>query len=219
MKRICRMIITLCLPLLLCSPALAAQHTGPYVGAFIGGNALMDAKCSDSLGLFNFSFKPEMSGSAVFGWELAPGNPVGQGRVELEYTRRSNQLDTVKLVGGSFPGEGDIKADSLMINFFGVYPDNDKKRWTPYFGLGVGAARIEASSLKISGQPLATGSDTVLAYQIGIGVDYVLTKYLALDLGYRFFNSLRPELTESNGQKFKMDYLSHNLVFGLRVGF
>jgi opacity protein-like surface antigen len=106
-----------------------------------------------------------------------------------------------------------------MINFFGVYPDNDKKRWTPYFGAGVGAARIEASGLKVSGQPLATGSDTVLAYQLGAGVDYMLTNHLNLDLGYRFFNSIRPELTESNGQKFKMDYMSHSLVFGLRVGF
>jgi opacity protein-like surface antigen len=177
----------------------------------------MDAKSSDSAGLFKFTFTPNMQGSAVLGWEFAPGNPVGTGRVELEYTRRSNQLDKVKFVEGSFGGDGDVTADSLMINFFGIYPDN--KRWVPYYGVGVGAARIEASSVKVSGQPLATGSDTVLAYQLGIGVDYLLSKYLTLDLGYRFFNSIRPELTESNGQKFKMDYLSHSLVFGLRVGF
>jgi len=193
------------------------DHSGPYIGAFVGGNALMDAKSTDRLGQFTFTFNPNMQGSAVLGWEFAPGNPVGTGRVELEYTRRSNQLDKVKFVEGSFEGDGDITADSLMINFFGVYHDN--KRWVPYYGVGVGAARIEASSLKVSGQPLATGSDTVLAYQLGVGIDYLLTKYLTLDLGYRFFNSIRPELTESNGQKFKMDYLSHSLVFGLRVGF
>ncbi|MDD2734828.1 MAG: outer membrane beta-barrel protein [Desulfuromonadaceae bacterium] len=216
MNRICRIIITLCLPLLLCSPAMA-QHAGPYIGAFVGGNVLMDAKSSDSSGLFTFTFNPDMQGSAVLGWEFAPGNPVGTGRVELEYTRRSNPLDQVKFVEGSFKGDGDIKADSLMINFFGVYPDNTK--WAPYFGVGIGAARIETSSLKVTGQPLASGSDTVLAYQLGAGVDYSLTKYLNLDLGYRFFNSIRPEFTEANGQKLKMDYVSHNLVFGLRVGF
>lgn len=210
------MILTLCLPLLLCSPAMA-EHAGPYVGAFVGGNALMDAKCSDRLGLFNFSFNPELSGSAVLGWEFAPGNPVGQGRVELEYTRRSNKLDKVKFVEGTFAGDGDVKADSVLINFFGIYPD--KKRWVPYFGVGIGAARIEASSLKVSDQPLATGTDTVLAYQLGVGIDFELAKYLTADLGYRFFNSMRPELTESNGQKFKMDYLSHSVIFGLRVGF
>ena len=216
MKRTCRILVTLCLPLLLCSPALA-QHTGPYVGAFIGGNALMDAKSSDSQGLFNFTFSPDMQGSAVLGWDFAPGNPVGEGRVELEYSRRSNQLDKVKFVEGSFEGGGDVTADSLLVNFFGVYPV--KKSFVPYFGVGVGFARIEAANLKVTGEPLATGSDTVLAYQLGAGIDYMLTNYLNLDLGYRFFNSIRPELTEANGQKFKMDYMSHSIVFGLRAGF
>ena len=216
MKQICRMIFTLCLPLLLCNPALA-EHEGPYVGAFVGGNALMDAKNSDSLGLFSFAFKPNLSGSAVFGWDFAPGNPVGQGRIELEYTRRSNQLDKVKFAEGSFPGEGDVTADSLMINFFGVYPD--KKKWAPYFGVGGGVARIEASNLKVTGESLAAGTDTVLAYQLGAGVDYSLMKYLTLDIGYRFFNTVRPEFTEANGKKLKMDYMSHSVVFGLRAGF
>jgi len=217
MKRTCRMILlSFSLLLLLSSPAMA-EHTGPYAGAFVGGNTLMDARSTDSLGQFNFSFKPNLAGSVVFGWDFASGNPVGEGRIELEYTRRSNQLDKVKFVEGQFEGGGDVKADSMLINFFGVYPD--KKRWAPYFGVGIGAVRIETSSLKVTGQPLATGSDIVLAYQLGAGVDYSLTKYLNLDFGYRFFNSIRPELTESNGLKFKMDYLSHSLVFGLRVGF
>lgn len=211
-------LIHLCLSLLLCSPAMA-QHTGPYVGAFIGGNALMDAKSSDRLGEFNLTYKPDLSGSAVLGWEFGPGNPVGQGRIELEYSRRNNQLDKIEFVEGSFNGGGDMKSDSLLVNFLGVYPDGDKKRWVPYFGVGIGVARIEASSLMVSGQPLATGSDTVLAYQLGAGLDYALTNNLILDFGYRFFNSIRPELTEINGLKFKMDYLSHSLVFGLRVGF
>ncbi|HIJ87020.1 MAG TPA: porin family protein [Desulfuromonadales bacterium] len=216
MNRTCRLILTICLPFLLCSTALA-EHAGPYIGAFVGGNALMDAKNTDKLGQFSFSFKPNMAGSAVFGWEFAPGNPVGQGRIELEYTRRSNQLDTVKFVEGRFTGDGDVKADSLLINFFGVYPD--KKKWAPYFGVGFGVARIDASNLLVTGQPLATGSDTVMAYQLGVGVDYSLMKYLTLDLGYRFFATVRPQFVESNGQKFKMDYMNHTVIFGLRAGF
>ena len=46
MKRTCLMIIAICLPLMICGP-VKAQHTGPYVGAFIGGNALMTAKSTD----------------------------------------------------------------------------------------------------------------------------------------------------------------------------
>jgi opacity protein-like surface antigen len=216
MKRTCQIIIALCLPLLLCGP-VKAQHTGPYVGAFLGGNALMSAKSSDDLGDFNLKFNPALLGSAVLGWDFEPGNPVGEGRVELEYTRRSNPLDQVKFVEGSFKGGGNVTADSLLLNAFGVY--HSDSRWSPYFGFGIGAARIEASDLTVTGQPLSTGSAVVFAYQLGAGVDVALTDHLNLDLGYRLFSCARPKFTESNGHKFEMDYLSHSVVLGLRVGF
>jgi opacity protein-like surface antigen len=194
-----------------------AQHTGPYVGALLGGSALMNAKSSDNSGEFGLKFNPALTGSAVLGWDFEPGNPVGEGRVELEYTRRSNSLDQVKFVQGSFKGGGNVTADSLLLNAFGVY--HSDSRWSPYLGVGIGAARIEASDLTVTGQPLGSGSAIVFAYQVGAGIDVALTDYLNLDLGYRFFSSSKPKFTEANGQKFEMDYLSHNAVFGLRVGF
>ena len=78
---------------------------------------------------------------------------------------------------------------------------------------------LHARNSRLAGFCNISGSDTVLAYQLGAGIDYMLTNYLNLDLGYRFFNSIRPELTETDGQKLKMDYMSHSIVFGLRVGF
>lgn len=216
MKRTCRMIISLCLPLLLCGPAMA-QHSGPYVGAFLGGNTLMSAKSSDEQGTFSIKFDPALQGSVVFGLDFEPGNPVGEGRIELEYTRRSNKLDQVKFVEGSFKGSGNVTADSLLLNFFGVF--HDDRRWAPYLGLGIGAARIEASNLQVTGQPLGSGSAFVFAYQAGTGLDFLLTDRLNLDIGYRFFGSVRPEFKEANGHKFKMDYYSHNAVVGLRWGF
>lgn len=216
MKRTCQIIIALCLPLLLCSPAMA-QHSGPYVGAFVGGDALMNAKGSDDLGDFKLKYNPALLGSAVIGWDFEPGNPVGDGRIELEYTRRSNRLDQVKFAEGEFKGGGTVIADSLLLNFFGVM--HDSSLWAPYAGVGVGAARIEASDLQVEGQPMGSGTTTVFAYQLGAGIDVALTDYLNLDLGYRFFSSIRPRFTEVNGHTFSMDYLSHNVVIGLRVGF
>jgi opacity protein-like surface antigen len=177
----------------------------------------MNAKSSDNLGEFGLKFNPALTGSAVLGWDFGPGNPAGEGRVELEYTRRSNPLDQVKFVQGSFKGGGNVTADSLLLNAFGVF--HSDSRWSPYLGVGVGAARIEASDLTVTGQPLGSGSAFVFAYQLGAGVDFALTDYLNLDLGYRFFSSSKPKFTEANGQKFEMDYISHNAVFGLRVGF
>jgi opacity protein-like surface antigen len=216
MKRTCQIMIALCLSLLLCGTA-RAEHTGPYVGAFLGGNALMTAKSSDDQGSFSLKFDPGLQGSAVFGWDFEPGNPVGEGRIELEYTRRSNSLDQVKFVEGSFKGDGSLTADSLLVNFFGVF--HGERRWSPYVGLGIGAARIEASGLKVTGQPLANSSAVVFAYQLGTGIDYALTDKLSLDLGYRFFSSTPPKFTEANGKKFEMDYFNHSVVLGLRLGF
>lgn len=216
MKQTYRILLTLCLPLLLCSQ-VQAEHSGPYIGAFIGGNALMNAKSSDSLKDFNLTFNPALQGSVVLGWDLEPGNPVGEGRIELEYTRRSNPLDQVKSVEGNFTGGGSVTAESLLINFFGVF--HDKSPWAPYFGIGIGAARMEASDLKVTEKPLATGTDTVFAYQVGTGIELSLAKYLSLDLGYRFFSSIRPAFNETDVKKLKMDYLNHSVVFGMRVGF
>lgn len=216
MKRTCRMIIAICLPLLLCGQ-VQAQHTGPYVGAFLGENVLMNAKSSDDLGDFSLTFNPALQGSAVIGWDFEPGNPVGEGRIELEYTRRSSPLDQVKFAEGSFKGGGKVTADSLLINFFGVV--RDYSRWSPYAGVGIGAARIEASDLTVTGQPMGNGSAVVFAYQLGAGIDVALTDHLNLDLGYRLFSSARPKFTEVNGRKFEMDYINHSAVLGLRVGF
>lgn len=210
------MIIALCLPLFFCGP-VEAQHSGPYVGAFLGGTALMNAKGSDDLGSFGLKFDPALMGSAVLGWDFEPGNPVGEGRIELEYTRRSNPLNQVEFVEGSFKGDGSLTVDSLLLNFYGVI--RDQRRWAPYMGLGVGAARFATSGWKVAGQPLSNDSALVFAYQLGTGVDFTLTGHLSLDLGYRFFSSTRPRLAEVNGHEFEMDYISHNAIFGLRLGF
>lgn len=216
MKNFCRMIITFCLPFLLYTPVWA-QHSGPYVGAILGGSALTTAKSSDELGSFSLTFDPALQGGAVLGWDLAPGSSLGEGRIELEYTHRNNALDKVKFVEGSFKGGGNITADSLLINLFGV--SRGANRFSPYAGLGIGAVRIAASNLKVTGQPMADDSTVVFAYQLGGGVEIALTDNLCLDLGYRYFSSAKPEFTEASGVKFKMDYISHNAILGLRFGF
>lgn len=216
MKRTCRTIIALCLPLLLCGQ-VQAQHSGPYIGTLLGGNALMNAKASGDQGDFSLTFDPALQWSTVLGWDFEPGNPVGEGRVELEYTRRGNRLDQTKFANGSFKGSGDVTADSLLLNFFAVF--HDGSRFSPYAGLGIGAARIEASGLQVAGFPMGSGSSNVFAYQVGAGVDIALTDHLALDLGYRFFSSTRPVFTEVNGDNIEMDYTSHSAVLGLRLGF
>jgi opacity protein-like surface antigen len=200
----------------LASP-LWAQHSGPYLGILVGGQLLSPAESEDSLGLFNLEFRPAPSGSVVLGWELEPGSNLGDGRIEVEYTRRSNRLDQVEFKEGKVKGDGDLTVDSLLFNTFGVY--HSASRLTPYFGAGIGVARIVAADLTVSGQPLSDDDVLVLAYQLGAGFEVELTQSWALDFGYRLFSATKAKFTEDNGDEVKTEYLSHSAMIGLRFGF
>jgi opacity protein-like surface antigen len=199
------------------SSPLWAQHSGPYLGVFAGGQLLSPLQSEDSLGTFNLEYRPAPSASVVLGWELEPGSNLGEGRVEIEYTHRSNRLDQVEFSESKVKGAGDLTADSLLVNTFGVFHSDS---WlAPYLGAGIGVARITAANLTISGQPLTDDAALVLAYQFGAGVEVALTHSLTLDLGYRLFSSAKPKFTQADGAELKTEYLSHSAMAGLRLGF
>ena len=177
----------------------------------------MDAKASDDQGDFRLTFDKACRGAPFSGGTLNQATPWEREESSLNTTRRSNRLDRVKFVEGSFKGGGDVTADSLLLNLFGVF--HDDSRFSPYAGLGIGCGPYQASGLEVIGHPMGSGSAVVFAYQFGGGVDIALTDYLALDLGYRFFSSTRPVFTEVNGDNIEMDYPSHSAVLGLRLGF
>lgn len=216
MNKITISIAALCCSLLLSAPALA-QHSGPYVGAFLGGSALMNSKSSDNLGDSRLAYKPALMEGAMLGWDLEPGNALGEGRLELEYSHRSNALDKATFNTGSVPGGGKMTADSLLFNCIGVFRDDTI--WSPYLGLGLGAAQLKADSLTVTGAPFSNDSAVVFAYQVLAGFDIALSKHFSLDLGYRYFSTARPTFTEADGRKLTMDYVNHSATLGLRAGF
>lgn len=210
--------VLICLIVLLGTTCTAlAQHSGPYVGGFAGGNMLSFSRGNDSAGTFTFEFDPALQWSGVLGWDLAPGSLIGEGRLEVEYAHRSNPLKHVKFTDGNSASSGKIIADSIMLNAYAL--SRDRRAWSPYAGVGLGAARIEASDFRVLGNPMASGTSTVFAYQAAVGVDYAVTENFSLDLGYRFMGTIPPEFTEVNGLKLKMDYYSHTVQLGFRYGF
>lgn len=216
MKSIRLILSATCLLFLLCA-TVQAQHVGPYLGLSLGGNILDTADSEDSAGTFNLRFDPALHGSVALGWDLSPGHAAGEGRVELEFARRSNQLDQVEFREGRVSADGKLTVESLLVNTFGVY--RSESRWTPYIGAGLGAARLTADALQVTGEALADDETVVFAYQAGAGVEYALTDAFMLDLGYRFFSTLRPKFTEADGRRFETEYLSHSVILGARLGF
>lgn len=216
MKIRCRLLLSLLFVFALASP-IRAQNPGPYLGVTVGAQILTPAKVEDRQGTFNLEYRPAVSAGVLLGWELKPGSKLGEGRIELEYMRRSNRLDQAEFEEGKVKGGGCLRANSLLVNTFGVY--RNSSLWTPYLGVGLGIAEIVADDLTITGVPLADDDALVFAYQFGAGVDVELTPSLILDFGYRLFSSSKAKFKESNGDEYKSTYLSHSAMAGLRFSF
>ncbi|MFH7325779.1 outer membrane protein [Desulfurivibrio sp. C05AmB] len=147
------------------------------------------------------------------------GHAYGNGlRTEVELAYRKNDLD--QLAGrGPFVGaprmplNGDISSLALMIN--GFYDFNLGLPVTPFAGGGLGIARVRIDSDWLG----VDSSDTVFAYQLGAGLAFALNPQVNIDLQYRFFATLDPELKFQSGERFDTEYMTHNVMLGLRYSF
>jgi opacity protein-like surface antigen len=176
-----------------------------------------DSKNSSSAGSFNLGFAEGGQGALTLGYRLAPNSDWGTGRVELEVGYRQNQVDQIEFSDGQLSGSGEVVIWDLMFNSYGEYLNGS--RWTPYGGLGLGAALFALQQIEVGAAPVLDDQDLVLAYQLAFGLEYSLTSNVEFDLGYRFFGTGTPSLTDAQGARVESEYQVHNLQLGLRVYF
>jgi opacity protein-like surface antigen len=196
-------------------PVHAAQG-GFYLGAWGGGTFLDESKVHGHEGRMTVDYKEGTAFGASVGYDLGARYPqVGQGRVEIEYAYRSNDLKDARFSDGRFAADGDVSVWSLMFNsfgeFHGVYP------WVPYVGLGLGYARVSLNDARVPGGELGDDSDGVFAYQFGVGFGYQLNRLLTLDIGYRYFGTLDATLQLADQTTVDWSYDNHAVLLGLRL--
>ncbi len=179
------------------TPVTAQVVQGGYV---LGGAGLQQLRDSQAGGTTH-GFEPGWAGIAGLGYGL--GNGV---RLEGELGYRRSPEDNT----------GTMSAWSLMGN--ALYDFDLKSRFTPYAGVGLGAARLKADGLPVSGSTL-NDSDTVLAYQGLAGVGYALDGNLKLDFGYRYFATEEPSFTDRSGRSFDSEFRDHTVLMTLRYEF
>jgi len=146
-------------------------------------------------------------------------------RLEGEVGYRSSKIDDVEVtymnvVGiGVEGGSGDITSLSFMANTW--YDFYHRGRWSPYFGGGIGAAQVSLKDFSIGTYPnvpnppmtqrlLVDDEDWQFAYQVGVGVGYELNKSFIIDLGYRYFATLKPSFADAGGNELEADYSHHS---------
>jgi len=197
-------LLTTCIFLMVCSSTAVA---GPwYVGINGGAVWLMDS-----------DIKNGQSGKAEFDLGFGVGGDVGYDfgpvRLEGEIEYRLNDYDKAGLdsVGTSTSG-GSYKSLALMVN--GYYDFENSSSFTPFLMVGIGGTNVDTDSLTSGGLNIPSDSSWQFAYQVGAGVGWEFANSWILDLSYRFFGTTDPEFGSA-----KMQYLSHNVLVGIRYSF
>lgn len=213
MKKFSCMAAVFALVLILCVTTAKAQM---YLSGNVGMVMVSDADVSDS---FFGGTIGEISFDTGFGLFGALGNDFGNNfRGEFELGYRLNDFDKITGKGvfaglGSEPLNGDISSLSFMAN--GFYDINVGAPIIPFIGAGVGLAVISVDSFDAA----VDDSDTVFAYQLAAGISFKLAPQLNLDLQYRFFGTSDPKFTDDFGDTLETEYITHNLMAGIRFSF
>ena len=212
------LIMVLAGALLLVSAEAAAQRTAP--GWYVTGSAGVTEQPSIDLGGGTaYGEAADHTGWAVAG---AVGYAIRPLRAELELSYRRNGLDTVTVAGRETGGDGDLGQTALMLNAYYDVPTGGPV--VPYVGLGVGLVRVHADGWgAVDAQhglvPLSTG-ETLFGGQAIVGVSYVLTPDVRLNVDYRYMRTAEGSFDGPDGRDVSFHVASHTLMLGLsyRIG-
>jgi len=190
----------------------AHSAEGLYIGGNIGAGVPVDSDMTDTTlpgVLLTFESDTGVALGVALGYDF--GNNF---RTEIEYAYQQNDLNSVTLSGvGTVPiTSGNSSSHSGLLNAY--YDFNNDSAFTPFITAGAGFSTIDISDIVIGGVTTAAVSDTVFAYQVGAGVSLSASDTVSIDLTYRYFATANPEFTTTT-----MEYSSHNLYVGARVGF
>lgn len=163
----------------------AAQAAGPnYLAAWGGYNTLEDSDIGFPGSELGSDFDGGFGAGVVYGrWFDTQRH--WRGEVELGY--RENDVDDVSGVGS----DGEFNALTGMVNgYYDFLPDAG---FSPYVGVGVGYADVEADGVGLPGGGELDDDDGVFAYQAMVGANYQLTSNVDLYGEIRYLDTDDPE--------------------------
>ncbi len=209
------------------TPAAAAEDW--YVNFSAGGTSTQDSDVNVPLIAPIVLETTQDRGPIVLG-AIGKRFPSGL-RVEGELSYRKNDFEDIKATGTTTVSgvtitgtnvpvalTGDVTSFGFMANVAYDFMKDDK--FHPYVLAGVGGTKISVNDATVGGLLLADDDDFVLAYQIGVGVNYDFTDNMALGISYRFFGASDADLTASDGTtNFDIEYLNHSIMAGLTYKF
>jgi opacity protein-like surface antigen len=202
------------------STTIALAETDTYIALNVGASIVDDAK------VVGFTESTAGGQTITHIYDFGHTISMAAGVVDKDYGLRleveaANQIND--LVGNDKYEELDITVETLLVNGYKDFYIFDK--FLGYVSGGVGAAYH------------GNLADTVLAWQLGAGLGYELTKEITLNVGYRYLatdeyrgkinylydfnNSLNPfyDLPDENNTVNIHPFGSHNVTAGIRYSF
>jgi opacity protein-like surface antigen len=193
----------------------------PYIGASAGMTWLQDADNAGAFLTVGSSYDPGFHVAGTVGSQFASGL-----RLEFELAYRQVGLDTLRVTrAGNIAGLniGPVSADGvagvLAFMFNAAWEFDLGGEVRPFVLAGIGPARVTASGVRAAGVSVVDDSAVVFAWQLGIGGSYRLTESWILDASYRWFATTDPTLTDSAGDRFDSEVMSHDFLLGVRYLF
>jgi opacity protein-like surface antigen len=199
---------------------------GPYFTGFLGVNSLQNTNVTTTNFTANTSANDRLEFDPGFNIGGIGGYDFGFFRLEGEMSYKHGDVSSVTKSGTTFVNtDGGLGAFAVLANgFFNLRNDTPV---TPYFGGGLGFARVHLSDISGFQRGAAGGrailytadDDTVFAYQLGAGMEIALNRRLSLDLGYRYFATDVARFDVGGAQETSLKFQSHNGTVGLKIKF
>jgi opacity protein-like surface antigen len=107
-----------------------------------------------------------------------------------------------------------VNAWTIFTNLWVDYPIIDT--FSVFAGGGIGAA-VHDFNTNFFGNRGRSSDDAEFAWQLGAGMSFEFTDWLALDTSYRYIDMGQPDLNLNLGGDYELDLGSHDMLFGVRV--
>lgn len=185
-----------------------AAESGPYVTGAVGVSFPADSDLDTATTSANADLDPGFAASVSVGHLY--GNGFG---TEIEFGYRSNDVESISGATAS----GDMGIFSVMLN--GIYDFGASRRGSPYIGVGIGVARLDADGISPVSNSSINDDTTALAYQATAGIAYPVNDRLDIMLSYRYFAVPDAGFGTAAGASVDSDYTSHAVRFGFRYRF
>lgn len=205
-----------------------ADRTGSLYVEYLAGvshhpDGTLRGANSSSVGLFGKA-RPAPVGYFV-GAGLG-GYVTDEIRLEVQVGYRLSEVDRIRVQGENSNAKNSEM--SLLSVMYNAYYDFDLSDYdvpvTPWLGLGIGwgMPRIDAENVDPTTPLQIDDTDSTMVYNFMGGLNYPLSEYAEIVLGYRYIASLEFDVIGSesgNQQRFEYEYGAHEAFTGLRFNF